>query len=504
MPSNNVKRVAKNTIIMYIRMIVLIFIAFFASRLLLSTLGVEDFGVYSVVGSISASFMALKGLFSESLQRFLNVAKGKKENSIREQIAIFNTGVLVHLVLIVLFCFLVETIGLWLLDNKLLIPEGRIDAAHFVFHMTVISAALSIISIPYDALIISNEKMSVYALISIIDAVFKLLFIFLIPSLGIDYLVSYSAFLVTIPLSTLCFQIIYCRKFDECQYKFKIDRIIFKEVFTLSSWNFIGNISFSLIHEGINMLLNIYGGVVLNAARAVAYQVKNWVGQLSSNTMVAVRPRVMQMSVQSDINEYYRIICLISRISFMILLIVAVPFIVYCNELLSIWLKEVPPHSSLFCRLVLVGLIIRSLHEPLNIMNMAVGKIKRMMIIEACVMLFFFGLIFLSLKLSGELWMPFALMSVMEAFVVLFLVLNAIREIDFIGSYYMVHVIVPIIILSIIASFVGYLFFAFLQARNFMWLIVGFVSIIIIISLICYLFMDKKEKSIVLGIIKRK
>lgn len=504
MSSSTVKRVARNTIIMYLRMIVLIFIAFYSSRVLLSTLGVEDFGVYSVVGSISASFVALKSLFSESVQRFLNVAKGKKEDSLQEQVAIFNTGIVVHAILVVLFCVLVETIGIWLLNNKLSIPESRLDAAAFVFQMTVLSTIITIVSIPYDALIISNEKMGVYALISIIDAVLKLAFIFLLPTIGVDYLKSYSALLVTIPLSTLCFQLLYCRRFAECQYKFKIDRKVFKEVFNLSGWNFVGNISFSLIHEGINMILNVYGGVLLNAARAVSYQVKLGVAQLSTNTMIALRPRVMQMSVQHNPQDYYKVICLISRISFMTLLVVIVPLMVYCDEVLAIWLKDVPKNSVLFTRLVLLGLLIRSLHEPINMMNMAVGKIRRMMIIEAMVMTFFLVLVFICLRLFKIIWMPFALLSLMEIVLILLLVINAVREIGFAGGYYLKHVVIPVAFLLIVSTLLGYVFYCQVAANNIVILIVSMAAIFFLISGLCFMLMDDKEKSIVKYVLKIK
>ena len=302
------KKVAKNTIIMYIRMLFLMFISFYSSRILLSTLGFEDFGIYSVVGSISTTFVALKSLFSESLQRFLNIAKGRESDSVDEQVSIFNIGVIVHVILAILFVVLVEVIGSWLLNNKLDIPEGRFDVAQLVFQMTILATAISILSIPFDALIISNEKMGAYAIISIVDGILKLLIILSLSLFAYDALMIYSILIVCIPVYTIIMQFCYCKRFPEC----KFNKYLFLKVMSLSGWNFFGNISFSLIHEGINMLLNMFGGVMMNAARSIAYQVKTVTSQISTNTMVAVRPMAMQQSVQKSQNEYFNTIILLS------------------------------------------------------------------------------------------------------------------------------------------------------------------------------------------------
>ena len=500
MAIDSTKKVAINTIIMYIRMIVLICISFYASRLLLSTLGIENYGIYSVVGSIAVSFTAVKTLFSESLQRFFNVAKGKSGDTLKEQVLIFNIGIYVHLILAIIFAVVVEVIGLWLLETKLSIPPERFDVAKFVFHMTIIATVFSMFTITYDAVIIANQCMSFYAVISIFDAVLKLLFIFLLPVIGYDNLMEYSLLLVTIPLSTLLFQFFYCKRFDECKYQFCFDRKLFKEVLNLSGWNFVGNISFSLIHEGINMLLNVFGGVVFNAARAISYQVKGVISQLSGNTLVAVRPYIMQQSVNTFKQDYYKNICMISRLSFLSVLLPVAPLIIYCTEIFDIWLKEVPENAVLFTRLVLLGLLIRAFHEPFNIMNMAVGKIKRMMLIEVFTMTMFLVFVYAALKITGILWLPFALLSLMELCIILFLLANAVNEIDFMGSYYVRHVLMPSFLLSIVTGIVGYLFYTFkdkpfliLQLFIFCCLMVG----------ICYFFLDKKEKSILKRIIKR-
>lgn len=504
MPVDSTNKVAKNTAIMFLRMIVLMGIAFFSSRLLLATLGVTDYGVYSVVGSISSTFIAIKSLFSESIQRFLNVVKGKSGDTLKEQQLIFNMSVIVHILLIAVFVLVVEIVGLWLLENKLDIPIDRMDAARFVFQMTIVATSISILSIPYDAVIIANEKMSVFAGITVFDAILRLAFILLLPIIKIDYLKSYAAFMVIIPIITLVIQFFYSKRFPECKYSLSFDKKLFKNIMSLSGWNFFGNISFSIIHEGINMLLNVYGGVVMNASRAIAYQVKSVASQVSTNTLVAARPRIMQQSVQKSKKLYFENIFLISRISFFSLALAIVPLFIYTPQLLDIWLKEVPETAVLFTRLVLIGLYIRSLHEPLNIMNMAYATIKSMMIIEVVVMLLSLVAIYIGLKISHYIWLPFAFLAVMEGIIIICLAINAKIELDFPLKQYLVKVLFPMILFSACSTGIGYILnLIYCPSSVISVLLLVIVSVIVEIG-ICWLFFDKREKQLVYNILRHR
>lgn len=503
MSLSSTKIVAKNTVIMFIRMIILMVIAFYSSRLLLATLGISDYGVFSVVGSISSTFVAIKSLFSESIQRFFNVAKGKTADSLKEQQAIFNMSIIVHIVLIICFVIVVELVGGWLLNNKLDIPSGRMDAATFVFHMTVIATTIGIISVPYDAVIVANEKMSVFAGITVFDALLRLLFIFLLPVIGFDYLKVYSILLVIIPITTILIQFFYCRRFPECQYKLTFDKRLFKEIMGLSGWNFFGNISFSIIHEGINMLLNIYGGVVMNASRAIAYQVKNVANQISTNTLVAARPRVMQQSVQKSKEQYFEDIFLLSRISYFSLALAIVPLFVYCPQLLSIWLTEVPEASTTFTRLVLIGLFIRSLHEPLNIMNMAYASIKRMMLIEVVSMLSSLVVIYFVLRNSALIWFPFAYLSCMEAIIITGLIINAKYELGFPIRKYLKKVIRPMLLFSLISSVFGFILHYAFKPSTVVSVLLCVLLIVIVEMIFCWIFFNTREKQLVLKFIDK-
>lgn len=497
--SIGVKKIAKNTGIVYLRMILLIIIAFYTSRILFKTLGVIDFGVYSVVGSISSTFVAIKSLFSESVQRFLNVSKGKNPDDYSEQISIFNISLIIHLVLVVLFFLVVETAGLWLLQNKLDIPVERYDAAKFVFHMTVLATSISILSIPYDAVIIANERMSFYATISVFDALLRLFFVFMLPVIGIDCLKIYSLLLVFIPTTTLILQFLYVRRFSECKYELRFNKHLFKEIFSMSGWNFFGNISFSLIHEGINLFLNVFGGVVMNTARAIAYQVRALTSQLTTNTMLAIRPSIMQRSSTLGKKDFYETIITSSRISFFAMLVPAATLIVYTPQMLGIWLGTVPEKATLFTRIVLVGIVFRSLHDPLNIMYMSLGKIKRMMIVESLVMLCFLAIVYAVLKFGAPIWSPFVVLSVMELVIILLIAYNARYELEFPFNKYLNRVLFPMILIMTVSAMFLYGLGYVIKADSVLLTFLGAFLSAVIEVIICFIFMEKKE----LGLLKR-
>lgn len=499
----NSKRIAMNTVIMYSRMLIVMFLSFYSSRILLSTLGVTDFGILSVVGSITVSFAAIKGLFSESIQRFLNVAKGRQENSIEEQRSIFYLSIVIHIVLALLFFIIAECVGIWLLNKHLEIPLDRLDAAYFVFHVSVIATTISIMSIPYDAVVIANEKMGFYAILSLFDNIIRLVFILLLPIIGLDYLKTYSLFILFVPLTTFIIQLIYCKRFAECSFINKFDKTLFRGMLTLSSWNFFGNICFSLIHEGINMLLNIFGGVVMNASRAIAYQVKNAANQVSTNTLVAVRPKIMQYSIQKEKSAYFDDIFLLSRLSFFLLAIVIFPLFIFCPYLLHMWLGEYPKYSVIFTRIILISIFVRTLHEPINMMNMAFAKIKRQIIVESIIMLLSFAVIFLSFKFSDNISMPFIILTIMEIMVMIGLIINAKYEVGFPLMMYLRSVIIPMIVLAIISTFCGLLIIKF-HINNIVMLLLGALIAAVVEIAICFVLLNNRERNILKRLLIKK
>lgn len=500
--ASSAKKIAANTIVMYVRMFLLIIISFVSSRYLLKTLGVEDFGIYSVVGSVAATFVSLKSLFSESIQRFLNYEKGKE--SLQRQEMVYTISVIIHIVLACIFVVLVEAVGLWLVSEKLVIPSERLDTAIFVFHMTVLSMVFGILSIPYDALIIANEKMTFYAIITIFDGVLKLAAILLIPFLEFDYLRTYAVLMVIISLVTLIWIYLYCKmRFIECRLAHEKDKTLIRSIFSLSGWNFFGNLSFSILHEGINFLLNTFGGLVMNAARSISYQVRGMAVQFNNNTLVAVRPSIMQSAAVISLENLYDKILLVSRISFYGVLILTVPIIIYCDKLLEVWLVDVPNYSGLFTQLVLISITIRSLHEPLNMLYMSLGRLKRMMIIETIVMVIALVLGYITLCCGACITSVFVVLIIMECIIVLALVENAANEFHIKTKDYYKLVLYPIIKIIIILIPFIYVGFVFLQFESIIVTLIFCVLYSLLSGGVVLLNMQNQERTILRNIIKR-
>ena len=493
--SQTTNRIAVNTIIMYIRMLFLMFITFFTSRLLLKTLGVEDFGIQSVVGSVAATFVSLKTLFSESIQRYLNYEKGK--GSLDGQRAVFSVAIVIHVILAAFFVLVVGFAGHLLIEHKLTIPSEKMGTALFVFYMSIVSIFISIFSVPYDALIIANEKMGIYAFITIVDGLLKLAAVLLLPILPFEMLRSYSVLLIAIPVFTLSYQLFYCRRFEECSFTNHIEKKYVKEIVSLSGWNFFGNISFSLVHEGVNMLLNVFGGLVFNASRTIAYQVRHVAAQVGTNTLVAARPRIMQQAASDGKKRLFNNIYAISRVSFFTSLLPVVVLFPYTGQILDIWLVDVPEYAELFTRLVLLCTVVRSLHEPLNMMYMSYAKIKRMMVVEVCVMLFYLLVFYISLKTNFPIWAPFVEMLLMEATIILGLVINAKAELDFEWDIYFKKVILPMISCLLITASICLLFMYFVVVTKPLMSIVmsGLVGLLYMVVAYCHL--DEREKGLV-------
>lgn len=495
----DVRRVAQNTAFMFIRMVVLMIISFLTSRWLLKQLGVEDYGIYSVVGSVTATFVALKSLFSESVQRFLNYYKGKKDD--KSQKEVFSISIVIHLVLAILFVVILEVAGLWLINNKLVFPIEKYDTVVFVFQMTVIASVFNILCIPFDALIIANERMGFYAFVSILDGILRLLVVAALPYIPYESLRAYSLLLIVLPIVSLSLSVCYSKRFPECAFSRHYDRKLLKEIVSLSGWNFFGNISFSLLHEGINLILNIFGGLVYNAARAIAYQVKNIVVQFSTNTLIAVRPVVMQSAaIGKDKTLLFKNIITVSRLSFMLLLIPVAPLEAYCPELLGIWLTEVPEHAVLFTRLVLLSVLFRSLHEPLNMLYMSVAKIKRMMLIEVIIMLSTLSIVYFILSNGSALWVSFAVLALMEIIIVLALLINAKIEIGFEIRPYFKSVLMPMTLLFLGNETLSFLF-SRIEVESTLLILLLCLGVMLSVIVMVFFFLDKKERALLKKII---
>lgn len=397
--TTNNQRLAKNTLMLYIRMLFLMAVNLYTSRVLLQALGVEDFGVYNAVAGFIAMFSMISGSLTAAISRFITFVLGKGDEQKLERV--FCTSVIIQLALGVIVIVLVETVGVWFLNTHMTIPEGRETSANFVLQFALISFVINLLCVPYNAAIIAHERMSAFAYIGIFEGCANLAIAFLVLSSPIDSLIFYGLLMCVVAITTRLLYSIYCNKhFKECNFHLLIDKQILKEMFGFAGWNFVGSISGLLRSQGINILLNVYNGPVVNAARGLAVQVSTAITKFSSNFYTAVQPQITKSYASGDIKESCALALRSSRLAFYLLIILSVPVIFEVDFLLSLWLKEVPEHTARFVQIIVFYSLFESLSQPLIQLMLATGDIKRYQILVGGINLLNFPVAWLILFLG--------------------------------------------------------------------------------------------------------
>lgn len=378
--SLNNKRIAKNTLLLYFRMLLTMAISLYTSRVVLHVLGVEDFGIYNVVGGVVAMFSVISGSLSAAISRFITyeLGKGDKEKLVR----IFSSSVTIQLGLGLVIIILAEVIGVWFLNEKMSIPENRMYAANWVFQLSILTFVINLISVPYNAAIIAHEKMSAFAYISILEVVAKLIIVYMLLLSPIDKLIFYAILMASVALIIRFVYGFYCkRNFEECTYHFILDKELLKKMFGFAGWNFIGASSAVLRDQGGNIVINLFCGPAVNAARGIAYQVNTAISGFVNNFMTALNPQITKSYAAGEKEYMMTLIYQGARLSFYILLILSLPVIVNAHYILTLWLKIVPEHTTLFVQLVLIFAMSESISNPLITAMLATGKIRNYQIV---------------------------------------------------------------------------------------------------------------------------
>lgn len=378
--SDNNKRIAKNTLLLYFRMLFMMVVSLYTSRVILNALGVEDFGIYNVVGGVVAMFSVISGSLSAAIGRFITYELGKGDQSKLNKI--FSASVTIQLLLSLIIVVLIESVGVWFLNAKMTIPETRMTAANWVLQFSIITFVINLISVPYNAAIIAHEKMSAFAYISILEAVGKLVIAFLIVWSPIDKLIYYAILMCTVAVIVRLTYGHYCKKhFAECTYHFHWDKDILKQMFGFAGWNFIGAASAVLRDQGGNIVINLFYGPTVNAARGIAIQVNSAVTGFVTNFMTAMNPQITKSYASGDREYMMTLIYQGARLSFYMLLLLSLPILVNTHYILVIWLKLVPEHAVLFVQLILVFAMSESISNPLVTAMLATGKIRNYQIV---------------------------------------------------------------------------------------------------------------------------
>ncbi|MGC3978506.1 MAG: lipopolysaccharide biosynthesis protein [Paludibacteraceae bacterium] len=397
MENNNNKRIAKNTMMLYFRMLLTMAIGLYTSRIVLKTLGVEDFGLYNIIGGIVVLFSFLNNSMTSATQRFLNFEMGRNDHLQMKKV--FSASVNIHITIALSVIILAETVGLWFVNTQLNIPEDRFYAAGWVYQFTILSFTLSVLKVPYNATIISNEQMSFYAYISIVEVILKLLIVFLLNYILFDKLILYSILTMLVGLFMLLVCVFYCvRKYPSSRYIRVREKALYKQLLSFSGWSIFGSIANIGKTQGINVLINIFCGVSVNAAVSVSNQIIAAVNSFVSNFQIAFNPQITKSYAANDKVYLFDLIFKTSKYSFFLLFALSLPILLNTNEILNLWLTTVPKHTVGFCRMSIVYMLIESISGPLWMTVQATGRIKKYQIVISSLLLLNIPIAYLLLK----------------------------------------------------------------------------------------------------------
>ena len=398
------KRIAKNAIYLYLRMFFSLFVSLYTSRIVLQTLGVEDFGIYNVVAGVVSLFSFLNASMSGATARFISYEIGR--GNLGQLQKTFSVAVLVHYIISLIVLILAETLGVWLLNTQLTIPNERMFAANVIFQFSVLSAILSIIRVPYNASVLAHEKMNVYALIEIIYVILKLLIVWLLLLIPYDKLIIYSLLFFLVAVIIFLTYRVYCkRKFKEgCHFIFCTDKRLLFPMLTFSGWDLYGNASTLARTQGVNILLNMFFGAILNAASGIATQVQGAIMSFAGNIVSAFRPQIVKSYAQHDIDRMIILVNNAIMYTTFLLFLFTIPLLVCTDFILTIWLGQCPPYAVSLCRCVLIFNLFANISTILTIALEAIGKIKRQSLINGSLYLSVIPVAYIAYKqgLSAE------------------------------------------------------------------------------------------------------
>ena len=378
--SANNKRIAKNTLLLYFRMLFLMLISLYTSRVILNALGVEDYGIYNVVGGVVTMFSMLSGSLSAAISRFITFELGTGDKEKLKKV--FSSSVTIQIGIATVVFVLAETVGLWFLNEKMVIPGERMTAANWCFQFSIMTFAVNLISVPYNAAIIAHEKMSAFAYISILEAIGKLSIAWLIVINPIDRLIFFAAIVAILAVIIRLVYGMYCRRyFEECTYHFVYDHDLLKRMFGFAGWNFIGASSAVLRSSGSDIILNLFFGPTVNAARGIAVKMDSVITQFVSNFMTALNPQITKSYASGDREYMFKLIFQGARYSYYILLLLAMPVLLNTHYILVVWLKLVPAHTALFVQLILIFGMSECISNPLVTAMLATGNIRNYQIL---------------------------------------------------------------------------------------------------------------------------
>lgn len=495
--SNN-KRIAKNTVLLYFRTIFLMLITLYTSRVILEQLGVNDYGIYNVVGGVVAMFAVISTALSTAISRFITYELGRGDKSKLQ--VIFSTSINIQLAISIIVLILGEIIGVWFLNYKMSIPTERLFAANWVLQCSLITFCVNLISVPYNALIIAHERMSTFAYISILEASLKLIICYLLIVSPFDKLIAYAVLMVIVSIIIRFTYSMYCtRNFEESHYKWRHDHALVKEMASFAGWNFFTNIAYIFNTQGINLLVNIFFGVALNAARGIASQVEGAVMQFVNNFTTAINPQITKCYAAGEHIQMFTLVCRGAKFSYCLLFLFALPLMIEAPYVLKLWLNVVPEHTVIFVRLSLVSSMVMLLGNTGYTACMATGNIKRYVIWITTVGLLVFPLT----------WIAYACgLSVEYAYIIYILVYIGVditrlfimkSLLNFPMMMFFKDVIAPIALTTLAGSVIPIAITSQMQESFVRFVVTCIVSILSVSLAVNFIALNNHEREIIYG-----
>ena len=502
--SSNNKRIAKNTVMLYIRMLLSTVVSLYTSRVVLQTLGVEDYGIYGVVGGVVAMFSFLNSSMAGATSRFLTYEMGKGDKERLKDT--FSSALVIHIGIALLVLILAETIGVWFLNNKLVIPEGRMEAAHWVLQLSVLGMIVGFTQVPYNATIIAHEKMDVYAYVELINVFLKLGIVYLLWIGNFDKLILYAFLVLVVNVIVAMIYRIYClRHYEESKFKWVWNKEIVKSITSFSVYNLYGNMGWVVNNQGTNFLINAFFGVSLNAGASTALTISNTVNGFASNMMTAFRPQIYKSFAQNNYETFKELLQLSIKSILIVYCIIAIPVYISIDNILSIWLVEVPPYTAIFCRLMLISLFFEIFKQIIVMGIHACGKIKYVSIISGTLYCINPIIIYICFKFNCSPSFAYISNIVLNMLIISFNLMIMKKEISNIpiSGYIWSNLLVIIAVVSTYTLMTPLC--KFISGIKLLDIIIISIESIIILTTISYfIVLNKQQKHKLLSLIKEK
>ena len=507
MPSKTIdnKRIAKNTVYLYFRTILIMLITLYTSRVILDVLGVEDYGIFNVVGGVAAMLTIVTGSLSASISRYITYELGKGDNNQDRLQKLFSISLNIQIVLGLIIIVLGETIGLWFVNTQLNIPAERMMAANWVWQCVLFSFFISLINVPYNATIIAHEHMNAFAVVSIIESVLKLLICYMLYISAWDKLITYAILHLSIMLLVRIIYGVYChRHFGECRYIRCRDKGLTREMMSFAGFSFLNNTANILNSQGLNILINIFFGVVLNAARGIATQVEGAILQLVNNFTLAVNPQITKSYATGDKQRMFQLVCIGSKYAYFMMLLIAIPVFLETDYILSLWLKQVPAYTAIFLQLALIGGMVKMLGNTGFTARMATGHIKNYSIWITSVGILAFPLTWLVFVLGASAEYAYYVFIAVYVLVEVVRLILMKQMLGFPPSLFLREVVAKILVVTPLSIMLPLLVHVLLDTGTLRFFAVLLASLLSTTAVIYIFGLSAKEKNYALNIVKKR